>query len=118
MNPVMSFLDQHGHLILDGGLATELEGRGYDLSDALWSARLLADEPAAIRQVHADYLAAGADCLITASYQATIAGFRQRGLDEAEAIRLLRLSVQLAIEARDEFWEGKSQIPNPKSQIG
>lgn len=118
MNPIMSFLRQQGYLVLDGGLATELERRGYDLSDGLWSARLLADEPAAIRQVHADYLAAGADCVITASYQATIEGFRQRGLREAEAMRLLRLSVQLAIEARDEFWDSKSQIPNPESQAG
>jgi homocysteine S-methyltransferase len=116
MNPIAAFLEQQGYLVLDGGLATELEGRGYDLRDALWSARLLVEEPAAIRQVHGDYLAAGADCLITASYQATIPGFRQRGMAEGEAIRLLRLAVALAVEARDGYWKDKSQIPNPKSQ--
>lgn len=77
-------------MILDGGLATELEKRGYDISDKLWSARLLRDAPSAIRAVHADYVAAGAQCLITASYQATLATLTADHL---------RLSVRLAREA-------------------
>jgi homocysteine S-methyltransferase len=89
---------------VDGGLATELEARGYDLADELWSARLLIDKPEAIKQVHTDYLAAGADCIITASYQGTIEGFMGRGFSEQEAVDLLILSVRLGIEARDEFW--------------
>ena len=97
--------------MLDGGLATELENRGHDLDDVLWSARLLLDEPAAIGQVHQDYLTAGADCLITASYQGTIPGFMQRGLGEAQAEGLLRLAVQLALDARDEFWARHSNRP-------
>ena len=60
--------------VLDGALATELEARGFDLSDALWSARLLRDAPEAIEAVHADYVAAGARVLITASYQASFEG--------------------------------------------
>jgi len=103
-NPFQPFLKKSGILILDGGLATELEDRGHDLGDVLWSARLLVDDPAAIRQVHQDYLAAGADCLITASYQGTITGFMQRGLGETQAEWLLILSVQLALDARDAFW--------------
>lgn len=103
-NPLTPFLEEQGYLIIDGGLATELEARGYDLNDALWSARLLADEPEAIRQVHLDYLRAGADVIITASYQATIPAFKARGMTEAEAIALIRRAVTLAREARDEFW--------------
>jgi len=98
------FLDTQEVLVLDGGLATALEARGHDLRDRLWSARLLADDPAAIRAVHDAYLAAGADCITTASYQATIEGFVARGMSEPRAEDLLRLSVQLAVEARDEFW--------------
>jgi homocysteine S-methyltransferase len=105
MNPIQPFLEQQGALILDGGLATELEKRGCDLSDDLWSARLLRDNPSLIRQVHADYYWAGADCCTSASYQATITGFMGHGLSETEAIDLLRLSVQLVIEARDMFWK-------------
>jgi homocysteine S-methyltransferase len=104
LNPLIPFLEQQGYVIVDGGLATELEARGHDLRDSLWSARLLADAPQAIKEVHLDYLRAGADVIITASYQATIAGFQARGLSEADAIALLRRAVNLAREARDQFW--------------
>lgn len=103
-SPLTPFLAQKGFVVLDGGLATELESRGAQISDALWSARLLLDAPEMIRQLHYDYFAAGADVAISASYQATFQGFARRGLDHAEAARLMRLSVELALSARDEFW--------------
>ncbi|MGW0482441.1 homocysteine S-methyltransferase [Nonomuraea sp. NPDC003214] len=93
-------------LVLDGGLSTHLEALGADLGDALWSARLLLEDPGLVRQVHADYFAAGADVATTASYQASIPGFRRRGLDLAEAERLIGLSVELAAQARDEAGGG------------
>ena len=89
---------------MDGGLATELEARGFDLADELWSARLLMTRPDAIGRLHHDYLAAGADCVISASYQATIEGFARRGIGRDAAEELLRFSVDLALEARDTFW--------------
>lgn len=110
-NPVLPFLERQGVLILDGGLATELERRGADLSDDLWSARLLVENPDLIRQVHLDYYWAGADCSTSASYQATISGFISRGMTETEAIELLRLSVRLVREARDEFWSIPANRP-------
>jgi homocysteine S-methyltransferase len=88
-------------VVLDGGLATELEARGADLSDALWSARLLADDPAAIEAVHLAYLEAGAQVLVTASYQASVEGFSRLGMDAAAAEALLRRSVELARRARE-----------------
>jgi len=103
-NPIQPFLDFQDALILDGGLATELEARGCDLSDDLWSARLLLDNPDIIRQVHLDYYWAGADCGISASYQATIPALMARGLSETQAVDLIRLSVRLVMEARDQFW--------------
>lgn len=87
-------------LILDGGMGTELEARGHDLSDALWSARLLAEAPQAIAAVHRDYLDAGADCLVSASYQATFERFAQAGFSEAAAEGLLQRAVDLALAAR------------------
>jgi homocysteine S-methyltransferase len=104
MNPIQSFVDRYGAFVLDGGLATQLEARGQDLSDALWSARLLMDDPDMIRKVHADYLWAGADCIITASYQATIPGFESRGVSEEQARSLIDLAVELAVEERDRYW--------------
>lgn len=103
-NTLSAFLGRYGVAIIDGALATELERRGADLFDALWSAKMLIEQPALIRQVHYDYFAAGADVAITASYQATFEGFARRGLSAVEAADLMRLSVQLACEARDEFW--------------
>ncbi len=97
--------------MLDGGLATELENRGHNLDDDLWSARLLVDDPSAIARVHQDYLAAGADCLITASYQGTIHGFMQRGFGKSEAEDLLTQAVVLALDARDAFWANPENRP-------
>jgi len=102
-NPLTVLLQQQGCLLLDGALATELEARGCDLADPLWSARVLLEAPQLIRQLHLDYLLAGADIMTTASYQATFAGLARRGLDQQQAAALLRLSVALAGQARDQF---------------
>jgi homocysteine S-methyltransferase len=104
MNPIASILDRYPALVIDGALATELERRGCDLNDSLWSAKILLEQPEKIKQVHYDYFKAGADCAITASYQATLAGFMKRGLSKEQALALIQKSVQLAIDARDEFW--------------
>ena len=108
MNPITSILDRFPALVIDGALATELERRGYNLKDDLWSAKILLEQPEAIKQLHYDYFTAGADCAITASYQATIEGFMKRGLNGQDALALIQKSVRLAIEARDEFWSDKS----------
>jgi homocysteine S-methyltransferase len=82
--------------ILDGGFATELESRGHDLSDDLWSARLLRDDPDEIVATHLAFFRAGADVATTASYQASIEGFVRHGRSRAEAEEFLRDSVRLA----------------------
>ena len=99
-------------LVLDGGLATELEGRSLDLDHPLWSARVLRDAPEAIAAVHRAYLEAGADCITTASYQATFEGFEREGLSHAEAAALLQRSVELASAVRDAFWS------EPRNRLG
>lgn len=98
----MGFEWPSGSVLLDGGLATELEARGHDLSDPLWSARLLADAPQDVTAVHAAYFRAGATIATTASYQASFEGFATRGFDRRETAGLLRRSVELAKAARDE----------------
>ena len=89
--------------VLDGGLATELEARGHDLSDRLWSARLLLTQPETIEEVHLAYFRAGARVATTASYQASIEGFAAAGLDRATALTAMRRSVELAQRARERF---------------
>jgi homocysteine S-methyltransferase len=110
-DPILPFLQQQGVLLLDGGLATELEARGLDLNDPLWSAKVLLEDPDVIRQVHIDYLRAGADCIVSASYQATLSRLQERGLTEAEAAENLRSAVRLAVEARDGFWSDPQNRP-------
>lgn len=101
MSPLDPFLGGNDLAVLDGGLATELQARGHDLDDPLWSARLLLDEPAAIEAVHRDYLAAGADVATAASYQASLPGLRARGLSDDDARTVLRRSIELARRACD-----------------
>jgi homocysteine S-methyltransferase len=103
-SPLDVILAAQPALILDGALATELERRGADLKDPLWSAKVLVERPALIHAVHRDYFAAGADVATTATYQATFAGFARRGLDHAAAAALMREAVALATTARDDFW--------------
>lgn len=88
-----------GTLVLDGGLSNQLGAAGHDLSDELWSARLLADRPEAIIEAHLAYFEAGADIAITSSYQATFEGFAKRGVGHERTAELLTLSVELAREA-------------------
>ena len=91
-----------GVVVLDGGLATELERRGNDLSSAMWSARLLADRPQEITAAHRSFFEAGAQVATTASYQASFEGFARIGIDAPAAGALMQLSVELARRARDE----------------
>ena len=102
-NPIADLLQQRETLILDGALATELEARGCMLADALWSAKVLMEDPQLIYQVHYDYFAAGAQCAITASYQATPQGFAARGLSELQSRELIIRSAELALRARSDY---------------
>ncbi|MCH9695402.1 MAG: homocysteine S-methyltransferase [Gammaproteobacteria bacterium] len=92
-------LQQPKPVLLDGGLATQLESQGCDLDNNLWSAALLSENPEEILTAHDAYLVAGAEVLATASYQASTAGFRQYGIGTRDADRLMRLSVDLAVAA-------------------
>lgn len=104
-----------GTVLLDGGLSNQLEAQGCDLSGALWSARLLSDAPQQIEAAHAAYARAGAQVLITASYQATFEGFARRGIGRARAAELMAASVESArragAETGRELWVAASVGP-------
>ena len=96
--------------IIDGGLATELvrHGQGFIDTDPLWSARLLMTDPSAIRDAHSGFLEAGANVIITASYQASVEGFvKHAGVTKDKAEQLIRESVTVAKEAREKFMSEK-----------
>ncbi len=100
-----------GTVVLDGGLATQLEAQGHDLSSALWSARLLHDDPEAVVAAHAAFAAAGAQVATTASYQVSVEGLAAAGLDAAEARRLVVRSVHLAERGAPDAWVAGSVGP-------
>ncbi|PVC85533.1 homocysteine S-methyltransferase [Streptomyces sp. CS090A] len=101
-----------GPVLLDGGLSNQLEAQGCDLSDALWSARLLADAPEQVEAAHLAYLRAGAQVLITASYQATFEGFGRHGIGPERTGALLARSVELTRRAA-----GAARRADPEREI-
>jgi homocysteine S-methyltransferase len=103
-DPISQALGTRPFLVLDGALATELERRGADLHDPLWSAKTLIEHPEMIQAVHLDYFLAGADIATTATYQATFEGFGRRGISRARAEELIASAVSLAAAARATFW--------------
>lgn len=103
-DPIRQLLNHQPVAILDGGFATELEAHGISLASDLWSAALLIDDLDAVRAVHLDYLEAGADCIVSATYQATLGGFVASGLTESEAERVLVRAVDTALACRNDYW--------------
>lgn len=99
--PFDRILARRGNVVLDGGLGTELDRRGADLRDRLWSARALVESPDLVRDVHAAYFAAGADVATGASYQASLEGLAARGIESDDAVALFRRSVELARDAAE-----------------
>lgn len=88
-----------GPVVIDGGLSTQLEARGHDVHDHLWTGRVLLDDPRAITRAHADYVEAGAQVLISSSYQVSRAGFMAEGLTAADADAALLASIAAARDA-------------------
>ena len=82
-------------VVLDGGMSNALEDLGHDLTDPLWTARVLRDAPEAVAEVHRRYFRAGARVATTASYQASVPGFVDQGLQPIESSSLVVRSVTL-----------------------
>jgi homocysteine S-methyltransferase len=111
MGAIRSLLSKQSFVVLDGGLATELERRGAVLDDPLWSAQVLLEDPRLIQEVHLEYLRAGAQIITTASYQATLPAFAARGVRQREAEQVMRSSVMLAREACERFADEAGALP-------
>ena len=105
-------------VLLDGALGTELERRGVETVLPLWSARALLDAPERVREIHEEYVRAGADVLTANTFRTTPrtlgksalgAGVGKVGADlvRAEADRLSALAVSLAAEARSRSASGR-----------
>ena len=105
MDRLQEALKQSGLLVIDGSMSTALERLGCKLNDKLWTARVLAEHPEMVKEVHLRYLRAGADCHITCSYQATLPGLLENGFSEPDAEEIIRRSVRVFHEAREQWWQ-------------
>lgn len=108
MGRLKELLAQKQILVLHGPLGTELEAMGYDVSGKLWSAKYLLEKPEVIQELHEIYLNNGSNILTTSTYQATIPGLEAAGLNPEQAADMIRLTVQLAHQARDNYWQNLS----------
>ena len=103
MDRFSKLIEKKGLAVLDGAMATQLEARGCDINDELWSAKMLAEAPELIEAVHLDYFEAGADIGTSASYQATVPGFMKKGFSREASEALIKRSMELLISARDKY---------------
>lgn len=96
-------------LVLDGAMGTELEKRGVNVNDPLWSAAALLDEETrpVVKDIHLDYLRSGAHLLLTSTYQLSLRGLLERNLDgvknTSDCAKSFALSVDSASAAVEEF---------------
>lgn len=100
-------LDREGILVLDGSMGTALENLGADLNNKLWTARVLADRPELVKEVHIQYFRAGADAGITCSYQASLPGLMETGYSREQAEALITRADQVFLDARQEWWDAE-----------
>lgn len=98
---VQARLDNGEILILDGATGTELERLGAPMHSGVWCGAATGSHPHLVRQVHANYIAAGADIITTNTYASARAALAKHGLEE-KYIEWNRSAVQLAHEARDQ----------------
>ena len=104
--------------MIDGGLATELEYRGARIDGPLWSAQVLEDEPEKLAAVHRAYIAAGAECIATCSYQVSRMGYAEVGLPAERADRALLRSVEIARSVVGEFPERRVLVAGSLGPYG
>ncbi len=98
----MTFIDQLQSsqiLILDGPMGTELHRRGVNMALPLWSASAIWERPEIIREIHEDYIDAGADIITTNTFRTDARTFRKAGLSEEDARNATFKAVELAREA-------------------
>ena len=117
MNAIEKMLHEYPLIVLDGAFGTEIARRGFDTSDELWAAKALFAQPELVKAVHRDYFEAGADVSTSASYQATVEGFEAKGFTRSQSAELIRLSVRLVRQAREEFWKNRQRHSNASGLI-
>ncbi|MBV5141249.1 homocysteine S-methyltransferase [Staphylococcus xylosus] len=92
-------LESQSPLVLDGGLATTLEQAGCNLNSSLWSSEVLKNNPVKIKEAHQSFTDAGADILLTSTYQASYQTFSDIGLKNVEIEQLFTTAVDQIMDS-------------------
>ncbi|HEY0755504.1 MAG TPA: homocysteine S-methyltransferase family protein [Ktedonobacteraceae bacterium] len=87
------------HILMDGGMGSELERRGFPTTLPLWSAEALLTHPEVVLQIYTDYLEAGAEIIISDTFRTTRRAFAARGIAD-QAAHATTLACSLAHQAR------------------
>ena len=100
-------LDAGDVLLIDGGMGTELERRGVEMDGEAWAGTAMTTRPDVIKQIHRDFIEAGADLVIANTYAASPHVMKHAGYDEAATRDLNILGCRLAREAVAESADGR-----------
>lgn len=99
--PLLERLSRGEILVLDGAIGTELQRRGAPMDSVAWCALANESHPDLLRQIHLDYIAAGADIITTNTFSTARHVLEAAGLgDETE--RINREAVRVARESVEE----------------
>ncbi|GAB9261669.1 homocysteine S-methyltransferase [Ligilactobacillus animalis] len=104
--------------VLDGSMAAALKEQGIDSTGELWTAQALSDNIEAVYDAHYSYLAAGAQMILTDTYQANLQAFEKAGHSKQQAENLVGMAVLMAQKARDDYEEQTGKHALVAASIG
>ncbi len=102
MADFLDYLSKNKFILMGGAMGTELQRRGFETKLPLWSAGANLDAPDLVTQIHADYLAVGADMCVTNTFRTTPRTYEKLGRPEL-ARASLKAAVDCAKDARAQF---------------
>ncbi len=116
LKPLSERLTDNRPILLDGATGTELQRRGVPMDGAAWCGLAVATHPEVVRQVHLDYILAGAEIIITNTFASGRHMLRAAAAEDlTEAIN--REAVQVARQARDEAGEATASTAGSDEKV-
>ena len=107
MKTISERLEDDRAILMDGATGTELESRGVSMHNIAWSGIAVATDPDIVRQVHLDYIRAGAEIIITNTFATGRNMLRLAG-EESRTEEVNLQAARLALQAREEAGVAKS----------
>ena len=99
INTLKKRLQNREIILMNGATGTEILNRGFKTTLPLWSAEILLTNPEVVKQIHSDYIHAGAEIIITNTFRTTQRTFAKKGLSSNKAKETTLLACQLVKNA-------------------